>query len=373
MKAYIIYKHVLNFEDDTYVVGGIETYLLSLARVLIKNEIEPIIVQRGDVDFKVKKDGVTFWGCSVEEKKYFKRLYNKIKDEILEEDLVIWGTDTFSMRIPHKRTLSIQHGIDFDYYPEENNLRKKLLDLNLGWIFKFLQRRRALSVFNRANYKVCVDYNFWNWYRTFSVPKNDKNIYVIPNFANIDVNEKIKEDSGEIKVVFARRFVRRRGVEIFVEVVKELSHLKNVTFTFAGEGPYKKEIEKLQEKNKNVYITKYNPNEAIEFHKQFDIAVIPTIGSEGTSFSLLEAMSAGNAVVCTAVGGMTNIVLDGFNGLMIKPNSVKELKDAIIRLVHSVNLRKELSENSKLTIAKSFSEKIWEERWTKVINEIKKV
>ncbi|WP_420491566.1 glycosyltransferase [Neobacillus drentensis] len=44
------------------------------------------------------------------------------------------------------------------------------------------------------------------------------------------------------------------------------------------------------------------------------------LGSEGTSLSLLEAMAAKCAEIATNVGGMTNIILDNYNGLIINPD-----------------------------------------------------
>lgn len=372
MRAFIVYKHVLNLSGNGFVVGGIETYLLALTKVLKKNGIKPIIVQRANEDFEKEIDGNIYWGYSVSAKSYHEKLYAKIKQQLNEEDLLIWGTDTFSMKVPHKRTLAIQHGIDYDYFPEEDKRKKLFMDLGLGWLVKYFQRRRALNVFRRVNYKVCVDYNFWNWYRTFSVPKEDKNIYVIPNFAQVDEWE-TKAPSDTVKVVFARRFVRRRGVSVFLEVVKQLKDYKNVSFTFAGEGPYLSDIEKLQKEQDNIIITKYEPSEAIRFHKDYDIAVVPTIGSEGTSFSLLEAMSAGNAVVCTAVGGMTNIILNDYNGLMVKPNSVEALKNSLEKLIKDPALRATLAKNAHTTVSQSFSLEKWEERWSLVLNDIKKL
>lgn len=52
----------------------------------------------------------------------------------------------------------------------------------------------------------------------------------------------------------------------------------------------------------------------------------------GTSLSLFEAMVARCAIVCTNVGGTTNIVLDGFNGFMVRPVA-DEIREAIEELI----------------------------------------
>ena len=50
-----------------------------------------------------------------------------------------------------------------------------------------------------------------------------------------------------------------------------------------------------------------------------DVAVVPTLYSEGTSLSCIEAMCAASAVLVTGVGGLSNLVLDDYNGLLVPP------------------------------------------------------
>lgn len=368
MKAYIIYKHVLSLDAKQYMIGGIETYLLTLAQVIKGMNITPIIVQCGNSNFDKECDNIRFIGFPTSSKKPHKELYNKIKGQIEADDIIIWGSDMDSIKVDHERTIAIQHGIDFDYFPVESPLRNNMLKFGLGHLVKFLQRRRALRTFNRAKYKVCVDYNFWNWYRTFALPSEESNIFVIPNFAKI-VPLDIKKNE-KVNVVFARRFVRRRGIEVFIDVVKKLAKNSNLTFTFAGSGPYQDQIEALSKEFNNVYITKYNPNDAITFHSQFDIAVVPTIGSEGTSLSLLEAMSASNAVICTAVGGMTNIILDGYNGFIVSPNSAQQIIEKIEMLSSDTELRTRISKTAHESVKYAFSYEMWKEKWEMVIRNI---
>ena len=78
-------------------------------------------------------------------------------------------------------------------------------------------------------------------------------------------------------------------------------------------------------------------------------------------------MSAHCAVICTNIGGMTNIVLDGFNGLMVSPNQ-DDLFKALCLLIENHELRKLISENGYNTVCASFSLKKWQEKWTDVLN-----
>ena len=105
----------------------------------------------------------------------------------------------------------------------------------------------------------------------------------------------------------------------------------------------------------------------MDIHRDKDIAVVPTIGSEGTSLSLLEAMASGCAVICTNVGGMTNIVLNGYNGLMISPEE-EELYRALNQILDNNQLRSSLQKHAYATIRSSFSLAKWQEKWIEVIN-----
>lgn len=374
MKAYIFYKHFFNSTGETIMIGGIETYLFNLANILKERNIEPLIIQSASLDFEKVEKGIAVRGYQLKGRNLYKKLYLKVKQQITDDDLIIWGLDRAAVEVPNKRTISIQHGIPFDYYQEEIRIRSLLRKLGFGHTLKAIQRRMAIKAFKRAAFKVCVDYNFWNWYRTFCLPEEEKNIFVIPNFAQIDTgfcdNSVAEKDKNVLNVLFARRFVRMRGVEDFIEVAKFFKDDMRVTITFAGEGPYEKQIEDLVHGSQNIYMTKYDAGDAIEFHRGYDVAVVPSIASEGTSLSLLEAMAAGNVVICTCVGGMTNIILDGFNGFFVKPNTPQEIVQIIEKLLLSPALRNRMSQQAQLSVKDSFSYVLWREKWNAVINAV---
>ena len=368
MNAYIIYERFFDVYGEKCLIGGIETYLLHLSGILKERGINPILIQYAEKDFVKEKDGMKFLGFRVNKRKLCKHLYQKIKKQIEADDLLIWGLDRSSVKVAHKKTIAIQHGIPFDYYQDEIKLRHIIRKIGLGHLLKMVQRKKAIQAFQNSTVKVCVDYNFWNWYRTFCLPEEEENIFVIPNFAEINSVTQKNKFSDRINILFARRFVRMRGVEIFLKVAAHYKDDERLTITFAGEGPYKNQIQALVESSSNIFITRYEAQESIKFHHQFDIAVIPSIASEGTSLSLLEAMSAGNVVICTCVGGMTNIVLDGFNGFFVKPNNSDEIIEVIEKLLKNKFLYENISHNARLTVKETFSFDRWKMKWNQVLD-----
>jgi len=99
-----------------------------------------------------------------------------------------------------------------------------------------------------------------------------------------------------------------------------------------------------------------------------DIALVPTVASEGTSLSCLEAMACGNTVVATNVGGLPELVTDGLNGLLIEPTT-ESLDRALRRLLTDPELRQRLSRNAVQT-AQAYHKRIWVERWREVLQRV---
>jgi glycosyltransferase involved in cell wall biosynthesis len=70
----------------------------------------------------------------------------------------------------------------------------------------------------------------------------------------------------------------------------------------------------------------------------FDIFALPS-QAEGISNTLLEAMACGCAPVATDVGGNTELVEDGANGLLVPSQDSAALATALARLVQEPALR----------------------------------
>lgn len=86
--------------------------------------------------------------------------------------------------------------------------------------------------------------------------------------------------------------------------------------------------------------------EMAKFLSAADIFVLNT-GYEGFSHMILETMAAGLPVVTTKVGGNPEIVREGENGLLVEYNNFLQLKEAIIKLFESPDLRLRLSQEAR--------------------------
>jgi glycosyltransferase involved in cell wall biosynthesis len=108
-----------------------------------------------------------------------------------------------------------------------------------------------------------------------------------------------------------------------------------------------------------------------DMHKAYDkshIVLIPTMYAEGTSLSCLEAMATNNALVATNIGGLPNLVVNGYNGSLIEP-STKDLEIAVEELISDRARLKQLAANGR-EFVEVFEKSRWDEQWKKILKEI---
>ncbi len=370
-RAFIIYERYYDFESDHIVSGGVQTYISNLIPILIESGYKCNIFQYGDNNSMNEKRIHNCDVISVPNAKVNGRYKTKVVIDYLKSDfdrindLLIFADHILTIRNNALNSISIQHGINWDI-PKEKSRNSLHMFLSKAR-FSFMENQRLKYVTKI----VCVDYNFQNWYRTqVDIPNN--NFIIIPNFTKI---AKIydKNDSP-LKIIFARRFVKHRGTRIFAEVINRLlPEFDNIDITIAGRGEDEEFLhQKLDKWKDRIHFTQYLSEKSLEIHSDKHIAVVPTIGSEGTSLSLLEAMSAQCAVICTDVGGMTNVILDRFNGRIVKAGDVEQLYFVLKEIIENPFERKRMALAGYDSIKYSFSFDRWATQWRAIFDDIKR-
>lgn len=364
---FVIYQRYLDEIDNSVIIGGLQTYIENLVPIITKLDYHVTIIQHSNYDFcKDLMPNFQVVGVATRNKNKHTDLVKKARSlGDTENDILLFTTTTLVCKHNFKKSIAIQHGIYWDC----ETIHGKKVKFPFDMLLKDIQSFKEYKLVHKVDKIVCVDNNYVNWYRAGFLDRK-LNYEVIPNFADIAAQggRKHKENAdGKIKIIFARRFEPIRGVELLPEIIDTLSgKYNNVYFTLAGNGSRLNFLKEKFAGYGNVEFKEYAPSEAISIHKEFDIAIVPTIASEGTSFSLLEAMAAGCAVVCSDVGGMANIILDEYNGLIVKPRA-ECFVDAISKLIENDGLRNSIVDKALETVRVSFCKEKWERSWIDVI------
>jgi len=132
-------------------------------------------------------------------------------------------------------------------------------------------------------------------------------------------------------------------------------HLPNYDFLIAGEGPKRKELMSIIESNniRNIKLLGY-VQDIPKFLSKIDIFVL-TSTKEGLPYSLLEAASAGIPIVATAVGGNSEVVMDGLNGKITSEISDSAIADAIAEVARDLERYRNRAQKNAKIISGDFS------------------
>ena len=145
------------------------------------------------------------------------------------------------------------------------------------------------------------------------------------------------------------RLRKEKGNEYFIKSASHiLREVPNVFFLIVGDGPQRfklGELAKTQNLSKNMKFLGYR-TDIVELLSILDVNVIPSL-SEGFPLSLVEAMSVGNAIVATEVGGMKEIAENGKNILFVPPKNPIEIAEKVVFFLRNGSYAAELSEAAK--------------------------
>lgn len=146
----------------------------------------------------------------------------------------------------------------------------------------------------------------------------------------------VRRPAAGFVVGLAASFVENKGHIYFIQAMKKIiGAYPETRAILAGEGPLKKDMENLAERlgiGANLTFCGI-VRDMGSFFSAIDLAVLPSWKREGLSNVILEAMSAGKAVVGSSIGGIPEAVVDGETGLIVAPGDSSALAGAILCLM----------------------------------------
>jgi glycosyltransferase involved in cell wall biosynthesis len=151
-------------------------------------------------------------------------------------------------------------------------------------------------------------------------------IKVIHNPINISQFKRTKKMNGlQQTVLYAGRFSKDKGIELFLEAA---SKLKKVKFLIAGVGDLIEMVKKAGKEMANVeYLGSLNRDQLFDAFDRSDFLVLPSIWFENNPMIIIEAMTYGLAVIGSDIGGIPELINEGRGYLFdpLKPSSLPEL------------------------------------------------
>lgn len=149
---------------------------------------------------------------------------------------------------------------------------------------------------------------------------------------------------NKVFILYTGRLVPQKALHLLLTALKRaLTSCKELHLLMIGSGEERNALIALTaDLNIQAHVTFFEQvGDVRPYLHAGEIFVLPSL-AEGISNSLLEAMSCGLACVATRVGGSTEVLGDGKYGLLVPPNNVEKLSNALVRLGNSAGERTQL-------------------------------
>ena len=139
--------------------------------------------------------------------------------------------------------------------------------------------------------------------------------------------------------------------------VQVKARLPQARFLIVGEGKLRKELEVLAERlglGSSVIFAGFR-NDIPEIFSILDLFVMPSY-KEGLGTSILDAMVSRVPVVATKVGGIPELVKDGFNGILVPAGNPSALASGIISLLQDEKMAADMVRAGRQMVEEEFTE-----------------
>jgi len=196
-----------------------------------------------------------------------------------------------------------------------------------------------------------------------------KRIEVIYNgidesFITTPCSQEDHKEADHIRLVYVGRLCSAKGVLVLLKAMDILvNEQKQAQFTLdifgADDEEYTKKLyDFVKEKRLEsavIFHGKVRQGELIRQYDRADIVIIPSIWKEPGCAVIIEAMARGVPLIATNIGGTSEMVTHGVDGLLVEPGDEHALAATILQLAYDSSLRNKLAEASCATVKERYT------------------
>jgi glycosyltransferase involved in cell wall biosynthesis len=319
MHLLILGPPVFDHSTGKFVAGGRERLVQDIAGLFVEKGASVLILQKGRTNERtVINKQLTVESVSANLHVIGDLPFAfKTRAAVAAADLVCYAGPEEGFPFFARRAFAIQHGVWWDRPGSR------------PWdhLVKCVQYVRNITMCKRVTTVICVDTAFKNYLRLHGAQGHAaaSKCYYIPNYVKgaddvVVSREDIRRRFKNRRILFLRRLEAIRGCVEFVEAcgILQRAHVQFCA-RIVGWGSCEAEVRRLvleRGLSGRVQITTCGLEQSLEVIDDCTISVVPTQYEEGTSFAAIESISVGVPVVATDVGGLGNVIVPEFNGLI---------------------------------------------------------
>jgi glycosyltransferase involved in cell wall biosynthesis len=164
-------------------------------------------------------------------------------------------------------------------------------------------------------------------------------------------------------VLYVGRILPHKGINYLVEAIDPGVPLRIVGRPYHEE--YLRLLHQMAAGKDVTFVTGASDEEVVREYQRCLVSVLPSVNTnvygettalpELLGFTAMEAMACGAPVLCTDVGGLSEVVVDGVTGFLVPPNDPAALRARIRLLLGDPALAAQLGAAARRRIAEQFT------------------
>lgn len=165
--------------------------------------------------------------------------------------------------------------------------------------------------------------------------------HVKDDFSHTDYRTGLGLKSDDIMLLSVGELNENKNHQIVIRAMAQIKNPK-LQYFIAGEGTMKSHLIELAQKlnlSDQVHLLGFR-KDISELLASSDIFIFPSY-REGLSLALMEAMVSGTMIICSDIRGNRDLIEDGYNGYLFRPNDADRLKLLIESVSKVDDLKKE--------------------------------
>ncbi len=177
------------------------------------------------------------------------------------------------------------------------------------------------------------------------------------NIKDQNIREELGINPNDLVVGMIACFKPQKSPQNFIRLaflVKKFSpHIK---FLLVGDGILRRSIEKLIEKLnlKNYVILTGWRCDIPRILSAIDVFVLTSLW-EGLPIAILEAMASSKPVISTHTGGVSEVIVEGKTGFLVRPRDINRMSERLAVLIKDENLRRQIGQNARAGLGSNFT------------------
>ncbi|MGZ7119928.1 MAG: glycosyltransferase family 4 protein [Methanobacterium sp.] len=183
-------------------------------------------------------------------------------------------------------------------------------------------------------------------------------------------NEIHEKTYGNIDILYVGELYRHKGVETLIKAFKKLNN-SNINLHLLGKIKDNSLIELIESDERIIFHGFLINEELNNMYQKANITVVPSICFDNSPMVIYESFVNGTPVIGSKIGGIPELIQDGYNGFLFEPGNVNELMDLLKDLIDNPKKLKDL-EKGALESVKEYGTERYIEKLETIFKQILK-